>query len=420
MATPNPQTPVRANTILLASITFALGIVVGILILASILITPGCAPQIQIVTIVVTATPAQSVSAGTTSSVSTAVAQTTDQSSSPARSASPPGPTLPRALTATPLPTRLVSFVITQEQATEHAANAAANAGLAIEDLRVVFTPQEIVLEGTVEIPPLVQGLPPVSAPIQITGKPECADQDLRFVVQSVEADNLPIGEAQLSQVVEQIVNETFADLVKEKRVQDCLLGEGTLTLQISTTPSPSALGAPTFPLVSPTLDQSPGKSSTPKNSSVLTPGPTLPKAISATPPPTRLASFDITQEQATDLAVQVAMEANIPIKSLSITFTPPNIVIKGIAEITSPVRGLQPISAPITIKGKPECADENLRFVIISVDAGNLPIGEDEIRRSVEQVVNEIFFNLVKEKRVQDCPVSEGKLTVVYSETQK
>lgn len=408
MASPNTQTPIPFQTILLAGIIFTLGIVAGILIIVSILTTQGCSPQIQIVTIVVTATPAQ---------VAQTTAEPADSKTIPPSTA---GPTLPRALTATPLPTRLVSFEITQEQATELATTVAANEGLAIEDLNVTFTSQEIVLEGIVEIPPLVRGLPPVSAPIKIKGKPGCADQDLRFVVTSVEAGNLPIGETQIKQLVERIVNETFFDLVKERRVQKCSLGEGILTLWVSATPIQSASGAARLPLVSPTLGQTTGQPATPKTNSALTPGPTLPKAVTATPPPTRLASFDITQERATELAVSAAAKADIPIKNLSVAFTPPNIIIKGIAEIPSPIKGIQPISASITIKGKPECADEDLRFVILSVDAGNLPIGEDELRHNVEQVVNQVFFDLVKEKRVQGCPVGEGKLTVVYSEAQK
>lgn len=157
---------------------------------------------------------------------------------------------------------------------------------------------------------------------------------------------------------------------------------------------------------------------SAPTRAAVLasTPRPTFPSASTATPQPPRLASFDLTQEQATALAAGAAALQGIPIQNLRVTMTPQAIVLTGDVSAPPIFPGLPPIAAPITIGGLPNCSGGSLRFAVTSVDTGILPVGEAEVRAGVEPVVNQTFLELVQSRHVQSCALGSGKLTIAYS----
>ncbi len=182
---------------------------------------------------------------------------------------------------------------------------------------------------------------------------------------------------------------------------------------------TPTALLGPSADVISipPTLTPAQKNVSSTPNTIVGSPGPTLPRALTATPKPTQIKTIVITNEQATQMAAQAAIHSSIPIDNPSVSFLKDKISIFGTVTIVSPIPGVRNISGPITVTGVPRCQNEDFHFDVSSVQSGSLSLNQADIRASVEQIINDSFSGLLDSKRVQSCVLAEGKITINYAD---
>jgi hypothetical protein len=131
---------------------------------------------------------------------------------------------LPKIKTATPRPPQPITITITNEQATEQAIAIAESEDIVLDDLRVAFTEEHIMLTGYYKT-----GISSVH--VEAIAQPIIVDEQLHVEVVSLKMGDTPLPDSTIKQGVERILNNTFDYLLRGKRVQTYSLTPESLVI---------------------------------------------------------------------------------------------------------------------------------------------------------------------------------------------
>lgn len=139
-------------------------------------------------------------------------------------------PPLPKAMTATPLPPKLVDITLDNGKATDLAREQLANQSIPIRDVIVTITKDCLILNGQVQVPSLIPNTPYSSGVVAVTAKPRVVDEHLQVLVFSIKLDGNEVGTYR--EQIESAINDVFDHWLRGYRVQSYTLKEGELVVE--------------------------------------------------------------------------------------------------------------------------------------------------------------------------------------------